>query len=189
MNTPRTWFIPVPKLFWSEYSDGPFARCIDCDCELEACDFYLVQKCYVGTEPVFEFAICNTCRTNVSEQCSDETNKAVQEFLQAHLRRREREFEELDEMETVLRKCMDECVICSRARSECHRYTVGGLGVEMDLVVQLSPQAQSPLMICQECEGSMGKLVSQKTRETWDRFVEEKFDSPPGVGVDSPMFI
>jgi hypothetical protein len=59
----------------------------------------------------------------------------------------------------------------------------------MDLVVQLSPQAQSPLMICQKCEGTLGELVSQQTRDTWDRFVEEHFDSPPGVGVDSPMFL
>lgn len=189
MNTPHTWLIPVPKLLWSEYSEEPFLRCVDCNCELEACDFYLVQKCYVGTEPVFEVAICDKCRTNLSVQCSEETNRAVQAFLQAHLSRREEEFKVLDEMQTVLQKCMDECAICSRPRSECHRYTVGGLGHQMDLVVQLSPQAQSPLMICQKCEGTLGELVSQQTRDTWDRFVEEHFDSPPGVEVDSPMFL
>ncbi len=186
MNTPHTWLIPVPKLFWSEYSDEPFARCLDCNCELEERDFYLVQKCYVGTEAVFEFAICDTCRMSLSEQCSDETNRAVQAFMQSHLSRREREFQKLDEMDTVLHKCMNECAICSRARLECHRYTIGGLGHEMDLVVQLSPLAQSPLMICQECEGSLAELVSHKTRDTWDRFVEEHFDSPPGVGLDAP---
>mgnify|MGYP001229132749 CR=1 FL=1 len=186
MIPPQTWFTPVPKLFWSEYSEAPFARCIDCECELEECEFYLVQKCYVGGEAVFEFAICSTCRESVSSQCSEETNRAIQTFLMEYLSRREREFEENTEIDDVLRKCMDECIICSRLRSECHRYTIGGLCRELDLVVQLGPQAQSPLLICQDCEASLSELVSKKTRDTWDRFVEEKFDGPPGVGVDMP---
>ncbi|MEO2036436.1 MAG: hypothetical protein ABGZ35_30550 [Planctomycetaceae bacterium] len=186
MIPPHIWFTPVPKLFWSEYSEGPFAQCIDCKCELEDCEFYLVQKCYVGTEPVFEFAICSTCRTDVSSRCSDETNRAIHSFLLEYLSRREHEFEELTEMSDVLSKCMDECIICARARSECHRYTVGGLCHELDLVIQHGAQAQSPLMICQNCEASMSELVSKKTRETWDRFVEENFDGPPGVGLDLP---
>ncbi len=186
MIPPPIWFTSLPKLFWSEYTEAPFARCIDCNCELDDCEFYLVQKCYVGTEPVFEFAICNTCRANMSARCSDETNRAIHSFLQEHISRREREFIELTDMEEVLRKGTDECVICSQLRSECRRCTIGGLCQEMDLVVQHGLQGQSPLMICQDCEVSMSHLVSKKTRETWDRFVEENFDDPPGVGIDRP---
>lgn len=183
---PHIWFTPVPKLLWSEYSDAPFAECIDCGCALDECEFYLVQKCYVRTESVFEFAICSTCRTNMNSQCSDETNRAIYKFLQEHVSRREREFMKLTSMEEVLHKGVDECIICGALRSECHRCTIGGLCQEMDLVVQHSPQGQSPLMICQDCEVSMSKLVSKKTRDTWDRFVEENFDDPPGVGLDQP---
>lgn len=186
MIPPHVWFTPVPKLFWSEYSDAPFARCVDCDCELGASDFYLIQKCYVGTEPVFEFAICSACRARVSARCSAETNRAVQAFLMQFLSRRERSFEDLDDVDDALARCLDECIVCSRARSSCHRYNIGGLFHLSDLVVQLTPQAQSPLMICQDCETSMSELVSQQTRDTWDRFVEENFDGPPGVDIDLP---
>ncbi|MCH2202866.1 MAG: hypothetical protein MK102_12915 [Fuerstiella sp.] len=186
MIPPHVWFTPVPTLFWSEYAEAPFSQCVDCECELQGCEFYLLQKCYVGTEPVFEFAICNTCRANMSSRCSEETNRAVQAFLLEYLRRRESEFKELTEMHDVLRKCVEQCLICNRLRAECHRYTIGGLCSEQNLVVQQGPQTQSPLMICQNCEASMSGLVSKQTRDTWDRFVEENFDGPPGVGLDVP---
>ena len=186
MIPPHIWFTRVPKLFWSEYSEAPFAHCIDCKCELRECDYYLVQKCYVGTEPVFEFAVCGTCRTNVSSQCSNETNRAINAFLLKSLSRRESEFEELTNLNDALHKCMDQCIICSRRRLQCHRYTIGGLCHQLDLVVQRRSQAQSPLMICQECEASMSELVSKKTRDRWDRFIEENFDGPPGVDLELP---
>lgn len=186
MIPPHLWFTPVPKLFWSEYSEGPFANCVDCERPLEESDFYLIQKCYVGGEPVFEFAICGGCRSSVSAQCSEETNRAVHQFLMEHLLKRERDFEYLTEVDDALKRCLDECIVCCKARSECYRYNVGGLFRSADLVVQLSPQAQSPLMICENCEASMSRLVSQQTRDTWDRFVQEKFDGPPGINIDTP---
>lgn len=186
MIPPHLWFTPVPRLFWSEYSEAPFAECVDCGCELNESDFYLIQKCYVGTEPVFEFAICNRCRASVSARCSEETNRNVQAFLLDLLQAREQTLEELSEVDDVLNKCLEHCLICNRARSTCHRYNIGGLFRMSDLVVQLSPQAQSPLMICQHCEAAMGELISQQTRETWDRFVEDNFDGPPGIDLDLP---
>jgi hypothetical protein len=41
-------------------------------------------------------------------------------------------------------------------------------------------------MICDKCEQSMAGLVSKKTRDAWDRFIEEHFDGPPGVESDLP---
>lgn len=186
MNPPQVWFTPVPRLFWSEYADAPFERCIDCDCELQETDFYLIQKCYVGTEPVFEFAICHACRDGITARCSEETSQAVHSFLMEYLSRRERDFEEFSDVDEVLNKCLNECIVCCKARSACHRYNIAGLFHASDLVVQLTPQAQSPLMICQDCESSMSDLISQQTRDTWDRFVEENFDGPPGVDIDLP---
>jgi hypothetical protein len=186
MSEPRPWRLPVPKLFWSEYHGAPFDRCVDCDCLLEDAELYLIQRSFVGTEPIFEFAICRQCHESMSEQCSEETAQAVTLFMQECLLRRAEEMQEVATASDAFHKCVDECVSCSRPRSDCHRYGVGGLCVSSQLVIEVGFLTRSPVMICHDCELSISDLVSKKTRDTWNKFVEDHFGGPPGVGLDLP---
>jgi hypothetical protein len=186
MSEPRPWRFPVPKLFWSEYHDAPFEHCVDCNGLLHDADLHLIQRAFVGTEPVFEFAICHRCHESMSEQCSEETGQAVVRFMQECLGRRATEIVELTTATDAFHKCVNECVACSRPRTECHRYSIGGLCVSDQLVIEIGLMTRSPVMICHECELSISELVSKKTRDTWNRFVEDHFDGPPGAGVDLP---
>jgi len=186
MSESRPWRLPVPELFWSEYHEGPFEHCVDCNCLLHDADLYIVQRSFVGTEPVFEFAICQQCHESMSEQCSEETSLAVAMFMQECLLRRFTETQDVATATDAYHKCVDECVSCSRPRTECHRYGLGGLCVNNQLVIEVGFMTRSPVMICHECEMSISELVSKKTRDTWNRFVEDNFDGPPGVGLDLP---
>jgi len=186
MSESRPWRLPVPELFWSEYHNAPFEHCVDCECRLDDAELYLIQRSFVGTEPVFEFAICRQCHESMSDQCSKETGQAVMQFMQKCLLKRAAEIQELTTATEAFHKCVDECVSCSKPRNECHRYGIGGLCVADQLIIEVSFLARSPVMICHNCEMSISNLVSKKTRETWNRFVEDNFDGPPGVGLDLP---
>lgn len=196
------YFAPVPELLWSEYSGKPFLRCINCEVPLAESNAYVVQKRFVAGEAVFEMAMCERCREQMTIEYSDETKKNITEYMAAHFQRRAmeslesadgpqiievREIEEADKGQALLDECMNYCLICSTEREKCHRYSLAGLCRDTEIVAQITPVSRTPLMVCEKCELGMADLISTQTRESWDKFVSEHFDGPPGVELDSPL--
>ncbi len=195
------FFAPVPKLFWSEYSGAPFFNCIDCEVPLIESNVYVIQKRYVAGEAVFEMAMCERCRDKLTQQYSEETRGNITAYMTKQFQKSAaaglddvagtqiievREIEETEDGEALLNRCIEHCLICGTERSKCHRYSLAGLCRDNEIVAQVTPVSQTPLMVCEKCELGMADLVSQQTRDSWDRFVEDNFDCPPGVEVDSP---
>ncbi|APZ93914.1 hypothetical protein [Fuerstiella marisgermanici] len=195
------FFAPVPELFWSAYSGEPFFKCIDCEVPLAESNVYVVQKRFVGGEAVFEMAMCERCRERMTQEYSEETKQNITEYMSTQfLRRAEDGLEDTEEPQVIevseiedpedglalLNRCIEECLICGTERKDCHRYSLAGLCRLDEIVAQITPLSRTPLMVCEKCERGMADLVSQQTRDSWDRFVEEHFDGPPGVEQDSP---
>ncbi|MEQ9411884.1 MAG: hypothetical protein RIK87_29485 [Fuerstiella sp.] len=195
------FFAPIPELFWSEYSGKPFVRCVDCEVPLAETNVYVIQKRFVAGEAVFEMAMCEHCRDKMTMEYSEETKRNITAYMSTQFRKRAtegladaegpqvievREIEETEDGQALLKECVDHCLICGTERLKCHRYSLAGLCRDNEIVAQITPVSRTPLMVCETCELGMSDLVSQKTRDSWDRFVEEHFDGPPGVEVDSP---
>ena len=195
------FFAPVPKLFWSEYSGEPFFKCVDCEVPLIESNVYVIQKRYVAGEAVFEMAMCERCRDKLTQEYSEETRANISAYMKQQFQKSAaaglddvagtqvievREIEEPEDGEALLQRCIEHCLVCGTERSKCHRYSLAGLCRDNEIVAQVTPISQTPLMVCEKCELGMADLVSQQTRDSWDRFVEENFDCPPGVEVDSP---
>jgi len=182
--------VPVPRPFWSEYLDEPFATCVDCGEPLEDSPVHVIQKRFVAGEAVFEMAICENCRQSLVSEYSVETRQNIENYLAAdgQLTSRISEIspDVLNDVTALLRHCMDQCVVCQTPRDKCHKYTLAGGGCHFDLIVQISPQGQTPVMICDKCESGLQDLISAQTRDRWNRFIDENFDGPPGMEVDSP---
>ena len=187
MPFPEVFFSPIPKLLWSEYLDAPFVKCIDCEQPLLETNLFVVNKRFVAGESVFEMAMCNRCREAFASEYSQETKAAIAEFFRdIFVSNRDASAEEELAGEELLNHCLNRCCACGTNREECHRYSIAGLCRENDIIAQISNFGQTPLMICSKCEAGMEGLVSKKTRDCWDRFVDEHFDGPPGVEIDSP---
>lgn len=172
--------LEMPELFYSEETRRPFQLCIDCGAflptELAGEGYYYVHKTIVRSEAVFEFAMCLDCNTKLQEEFSRETQAAIQRFCAENIHPREiLEWDSIDEH-------LECCVVCRRTREECHRFSLAGFGVGFQLIMGVGP-----FLMCDDCESQMSELVSEKTRKEWDRFVEENFDSPPGVSADWPQ--
>ena len=200
MSSFGLFFTQIPRLFWSEYSSRPFVHCIDCDVPLVESSAYVVQKRYVGKEAVFEMAMCDGCRERMTKEYSAETKENITRFMNEQFQNRAaeslddnetgiiemREIEDPEDGAALLQDCVDRCVICSTERDKCHRYSVAGLCRASEIVVQVSPISRTPLMVCEKCELGMAELISKQTRDSWERFIDEHFDGPPGIEVDSP---
>ena len=195
------FFAPLPQIFWSDYLESPFVKCIDCEVPLPEVNLYVVQKRFVAKETVFEMAMCGGCREAMMAEYSDETRENITRFMMEHFRKNARkdlpesdepfvmeiqEVEDPEEGNSLLNECLNYCVICGAERSTCHRYSLAGLCRDNEVVAQRTPISQTPMMVCDKCEMGMSSLISKKTRDSWDRFIAEHFDGPPGVEVDSP---
>lgn len=195
------FFTPVPKLFWSEYTGQPFVHCINCEVPLIESAVYVIQKRFVAGETVFEMAMCERCREQMVVEYSEETRKNITEYMASQFQERAMEavdpsqqtqvfevraIEDEEEGQELLQQCTDFCLICGTERSACHRYSLAGLCRDNEIVAQVTPISRTPLMVCEKCETGMADLISQQTRDSWERFVEEHFDGPPGIELDSP---
>lgn len=174
-------------------------RCIDCDCALfDSETVYSVIKHIVGEETVFEMAICMDCSARMREQYSEETSRNLHAFIETKLR--EKMMQTMDrgaknskgdleeEVEFTVSDGLVACAFCGKPRQDCHRFEIVGLFFEDEIVLESGHgiSFSSPMMLCQECNSQVSKLISKQTRETWDRFVEDHFDGPPGIEIDGP---
>lgn len=189
-DTPMPWFVPMPPPLWSDYLEGPFEECVDCGGRLADSAVYIVQKRFVAGEAVFEMAICESCRAKLVSEYSQETLRNIEQFLtdKDGLGERLRSLppDLLRDRQRFLEYCLNHCVVCETPRDQLQRYTLAAGGRQDSLILQLIPFGQSPMLVCDKCETGMQDLISQQTRDRWNRFVEENFDGPPGVEVDSP---
>ena len=105
--------VDIPRIFHSEYTEQPFASCIDCERDLaESGEVYTVMKHFVLSETVFEMAICMSCAVQCRERYSEVSLANIQQFIQEHLpqgpdkekrRRRRRPGDDLAECNRGLR--------------------------------------------------------------------------------------
>jgi hypothetical protein len=197
----------IPRLFFSEYSEQPFEQCVDCNRELTEDVIYVIQKHFVANEAVFEMALCMDCNQNLNDRLSDESKQAIQQFLEA----RSAEIQEsqlssesdLTADEEVgsdddwlfdftpvgaAEDYLKECAYCGKGRGDCNRHAISGVFQGGSVIVHDAAQFNLhwPMLICEKCVEATSDLISQKTRDEWDRFVEHHFDGPRGLEVDWP---
>jgi len=156
---------PIPQELYSFYEDRPFLICTRCGEGLY--DFkhgYRVSKIYKGEEVIYEYALCTPCLHNIMEESSEESRESLYEFQMSRIRKV---------------SGFDECAMCERAEeaTQIAEYSLVGICLGEEIV--------DSNKICGLCMEEMNELVSEKTREGWDRFVEENF---PGVPVDFEPF-
>ncbi len=171
--------IPIPPTFQSVYHDDLFHECFGCQCDLLGQLVpYAVAKHIVVAEPVFEMALCLNC---VATLQSKETQERVSAFVKSLLLERRSAPAEGYTWEDGISACL----ICERPKAACRRYQLLGVCMQRDLLVS-APPTPTPYLICEDCNEQLSQLLSQETRENWDRFMAERNDDPPGIELESP---
>ncbi len=154
----------------------PFTHCIHCKLPLLEIDSaWLINKDFHKGECVLEYAICEDCREQASEDFSDDSKKAVRNFL-------ENEIPWEDRLKTFVmdpESRMNICVAC-----DCERE--GADGYSTSILLNTSGEIDFgplPLMICSACTERMTESLSESTRDSWRRFLDEHFDCPPQLST------
>ena len=172
---------PHPE-FHSAETGKPFRDCISCGLGLDHDPAlpYLVAKSYHRTECIFEYAICDDCRSNMSEEFSIESRQALGRFFEERVKMRERSH--LLTLGNGPEPWIEKCAACRTPRNQLETYSLGGILLGIQMVYD-----PYPLCLCGECEEEIQSLLSLKTRGMWDEFLEHHFDGPPADMEDLPV--
>ena len=150
----------------------PFTHCIHCKMPLLETDSpWLINKDFHKGECTLEYAICDACREQTSEEFSEESKKAVRNFLENEIPWEERL--KIYVLDPGAR--MSNCVAC-----DCPRELADGYATSL----LMNPSGELdfgplPLIICSDCVEQMSEQLSEATKDSWRRFLDEHFDSPP----------
>ncbi|MGF1448034.1 MAG: hypothetical protein ACFB20_01305 [Opitutales bacterium] len=167
---------PIPKRFHSVFSGKPFTKCSVCECALlQPGTPYLIEKHFVGTEAVLEYALCEECCNDLCDDFSKESTERIDRQIEAGVLAYAEAFG-LDEA-GQLSGVSERCLLChAHARSKaCHERRIVGLfrGRYMEV------RAVLPLLLCGQCHESLVNNLSEQTRRRLEDFAGTILDFPP----------
>ena len=167
-ESPEQELPPIPEELYSDYEERPFRCCTRCGETLEHFeDGYKISKVIKRGEVIFEYALCFPCLERMMEESSEESQERLMQFQNERLR------EEVDNTR--------ECALCDHTRDTLEV-------PEFALVAGcVGHGVLESHMVCIHCMDEMSELVSEKTRNQWNRFVEENFPGIPADFAPSPV--
>ena len=161
-------YIPIPKEFWSFAEDRPFEHCMVCNKPLlEDGRLYLIEKAYKKSEVVFEYA--------------QQSLRLIDHYFDEHVdlvKRRKGLIESYDE---EISPWLSHCLITGKPASECEEYQIMTLCDGEDLLF-----TYIPCLISGKAMETIQGILSKKTRDRLDGFVEEFLGLPPEAKNPTP---
>lgn len=182
-ENPREHYPDIPEVFRNEEGEY-FDHCISCNNELlESEESYIIERAIkkyrkLNTSIViFEYAICIQCATKMNARLSEESLKNIQKFMSTKVRTSTSIFSKLDQAETFnYTELLDKCLIT-------------GKNIDDDAVSEYQLIAhcegnklipwEFPFMISGEALEEISELLSEKTRDELDDFIDDHFGLPP----------
>jgi hypothetical protein len=164
-------------------ADGePFQSCKQCNKSLlDPPVSYTLEKVfkrYPNTnrpQVLFEYAVCDDCAGSMRDEFSEESAHNLQNYFTQHLTGRA-DFD-ADDLSNRLNTCM----IKNKALDEEQEYAVVARGHGMKML-----KSHYPFAISLTAMDELAELLSDKTRDLLDDFVERNFTGPPEFEVVPP---
>ena len=135
-------------------------------------EMYIINQSYAGTECVFEFAMCFTCRDEMNAKLSEKSRVAMFDFMHDNANMEER-METLGN-DSATEDYLKSCLTCNKDRENAAGYTSGAMFTGSNIL-----KGPFPMIICDQCELTLSETVSEETRNVWDKFVADNFPAPP----------
>ena len=170
---PFSRYVPIPSMFHSLLADGPFEKCLECECDLlNSSELYVIERVFRGTEPIVELAVCMNCRSKISGELSELSRQRIQAYLEERIVWENR-LELLNEESEDVASWVDHCVITKTSLEECSEYQI--MGFCRGDQIALGPL---PIMISGEAIEQINRLLSRGTRDRMEDFTDSHFGMP-----------
>lgn len=179
-------YIEVPPVFCSDISGRPIEHCLVCDRYLlDNGVLYLIEKAYknrrqFGTrEVIFEYAMCLDCQEELRNSFSRESLSRIDGYFSAHVDLARRRRVLLESAGLDIEPWLSHCVIKKTPLEEMDEFQMmcqcdGRYMLFAYLPYTLGGAAMDEIM----------QLLSNKTLDRLDGFIDEYFGLPPEFRED-----
>lgn len=168
----------IPHLFHSLEHDEPFQTCLACERHfLDIAEPYSITKAYRGAECVFEYALCQSCRQEVSSEFSPASRETIERFFEKRVDLPARA-EKIGSVQNHA-PWLAHCLTCQSPLEQLQEYVIAAMARGNEMLY--SPY---PMMVCGSCEKMIQSSLSKSTRERWDGFIRDHFPGPPADALD-----
>lgn len=175
-------YIPIPKQFWSFANEGPFEKCTMCEKPLrDDGTLYLIEKAYKQSEVVFEYAMCIDCHLGLREELSAQSLRLIDHFFDEHVDLVERRNKLIESYDEEIAPWLSRCLITGKPAEKCEEYQIMTLCDGEDLLF-----TYIPCLLSGEAMEAIQGLLSKKTKDQLDGFVDEFLGIPPEAKNPTP---
>lgn len=172
----------IPERFLSEETGKPFKTCSDCGTPLDQPDQgYIIQKAVAKGEVIMEVAICQSCHEKLQQAYSKETMEAIWNFYLDHVDFEGRLQKFRDCSADSPSPWLNGCVACEATMDASEEYVMVGHCVGDQMVF-----GEFPWTMCGACLEKMTGLISEASRDEYDRWMERCLPMAP-ADVDDPF--
>lgn len=168
-------FEEVPVEFYSDSNKALFQTCTFCSKDLSLGDeTYMIEKSFKinpnngQKNTVFEYAICMSCNIKKMQAMSEESIRNIQNYMQENF-----VFEQM-EKQLGNHNRLEECVVTGEKIGDLEEYNIVGQFVGDKMIV-----GQFPLLFSPSIGEEIQELLSQKTKDEFDDFMNTINDVPP----------
>lgn len=167
-------YIPIPKIFHSFLSEEKFSKCSVCNLYLlKEGTNYLIEKGFKGSEVIFEYAMCNSCRINMAGQLSVQSRKLIEHYFDERVDLANRREQLIEDYDQSVEPWITECLVQGNQRETCESYQICAECIGEHLVF-----TYLPFMLSSNAIEDLEKLLSKKTRDKLDDFTRDVLNSP-----------
>lgn len=183
----------IPHVFLPHQSSSPFSKCVNCDRNLldENTD-YVIEKAvrqyreYGTSDVIFEYAMCMSCAELMRRELSQESLERVQNFMQQSNLMASRQ-QLIDQNNWNIHDWISHCAVSNLGMEQQDEYQLFAHCRGGQLVF-----SAMPYMISSTVAEAMSELLSPKTRDELNRFVDDNFGLPPELKqpiTDRPILL
>lgn len=171
----------IPRIFYPFEEESPFRHCVSCHQDLLENDVeYVIEKAIrqypeFGTkDTIFEYAMCINCAEQMKKNLSDESLKSIQ----AYMMKKSNLLEQSQKLQASQNwNCEDwisHCIFTGQSIEEQGEYQIFAHCKGDQLLF-----SAMPYMVSSQAMEEMAKLLSTKTQDELNRFIDNNFGLPP----------
>lgn len=168
-------FDEIPKEFHSDSNNSLFNNCTFCSKDLlTGEDTYMIEKSFKinpnngKKNTVLEYAICMPCNLKKMQAMSDESVENIQNYMAENF-----VLEELEAQADLDRELLTKCAATGVKKEGLEEYNIVGQFVSDKMIV-----GQFPILLSPSIGEEIQELLSQKTKDEFDDFMDTINDVP-----------
>lgn len=169
-------FEDIPKEFYSDVSGDHFKSCTFCSKDLtEGDDSYMIEKAFKVNpnngkrNTVLEYAICMACNFKKMQAMSEESVQNIKDYMENNF-----SMEDWNSVEKTEGNYFTKCAVTGKSIDDLEEFNIVGQFVADKMIV-----SQFPIMISPSIGEEIQELLSQKTKDEFDDFMNTITDIPP----------